>query len=172
VKERLLQLAQRITEELVELAQVVQRAQEGWARTQQSSDDLYLDGVALNLHGFYAGLERLFELIATTIDGTLPQGANWHQMLLQQMAAEIPGVRPAVISEPGRENLDEYRGFRHIVRHVYTFRFDPARIQRLVEEAPAVLGRVRGELQAFADFLQQQAPMDPEGPSGKEEGIS
>jgi hypothetical protein len=37
---------------------VVDRAQEGWHRASTSSDDLYLDGVALNLHGFYAGLER------------------------------------------------------------------------------------------------------------------
>jgi len=49
-----------------------------------------LDGVALNLHGFYAGLERLFELIAAIVDGTVPQGANWHQILLEQMATEAP----------------------------------------------------------------------------------
>jgi hypothetical protein len=125
VNERLLQLAQRMAEALDELERVVQRAQEGWVRARQSSDDLYLDSVALNLHGFYAGLERLFELVATTVDGTLPQGANWHQVLLQQMAAEVPGVRPAVISENGRDALDEYRGFRHVVRHVYTFRCAP-----------------------------------------------
>lgn len=101
MNERLSQVAQRIREGLAELDQVIQRAQAGWSWAQHTSDDLYLDGVALNLHGFYAGLERLFKLIATTIDGTLPQGANWHQLLLQQMAAERPGVRPAVISENG-----------------------------------------------------------------------
>jgi len=69
---------------------VLARAQEGWRRAQRSSDDLYLDGVALNLHGFYAGLERLFELIAAIVDGTVPQGANWHQILLEQMATEAP----------------------------------------------------------------------------------
>jgi len=99
VNERLLKLAQRLVDELIELGQVVQRAQEGWRRAQQSSDDFYLDGVALNLHSFYGGLERLFELIAATVDIALPQGANWHQVLIEQMAAEVPGVRPAVISE-------------------------------------------------------------------------
>lgn len=29
-----------------------------------SDQDIYLDSVALNLHGFYSGLERLFELVA------------------------------------------------------------------------------------------------------------
>lgn len=162
MNERLLELAHRISDELSELQRVVQRAQDGWRRAQQSSDDFYLDSVALNLHGFYAGLERLFELIATAIDGTLPQGVNWHQVLLEQMAAEVPGVRPAVISDRAHKALGEYRGFRHVVRHVYTFQFDAAKVQRLVEEAPTVFGQVRLELQAFATFLEQRAGTDEE----------
>jgi len=160
VSERLLRLAERIRDEHADLDRLVERAQEGWRRAQQSGDDLYLDSVALNLHGFYAGLERLFELIATVIDGTLPRDANWHQVLLQQMASEVPCVRPAVISEETRNALDEYRGFRHIVRHVYTFKFDPAKVQRLVEAGPAVFAQVRAELLAFADFLEQRARTD------------
>ena len=96
MSEQLRRVAKRIRNEFDEMARVISRAQEGWRRAQQSSDDLYLDGVALNLHGLYAGLERLFELIAATIDGTVPQGANWHQLLLEQMAEEVPHVRPAV----------------------------------------------------------------------------
>ncbi len=134
---------------------MVERAQEGWRRAQRSGDDLYLDSAALNLHGFYAGLERLFALIASVVDGTRPQGANWHQVLLEQMAAEISDVRPAVISEETRDALEPYRGFRHIVRHVYTFKFDPAKVQQLAEEAPMVFARARVELLAFADFLEQ-----------------
>jgi len=134
---------------------LVERAQEGWRRAQRSGDDLYLDSAALNLHGFYAGLERLFALIASVVDGTRPQGANWHQVLLEQMAAEISDVRPAVISEETRDALEPYRGFRHIVRHVYTFKFDPAKVQQLAEEAPMVFARARVELLAFADFLEQ-----------------
>jgi hypothetical protein len=162
VNERLLRLANRIRDELGELARVLDRAQEGWQRAQQSSDDLYLDGVALNLHGFYAGLERLFELIAATVDGTVPQGANWHEMLLRQMVAEVPRVRPAVLSETTRSILDEYRGFRHVVRNVYTFKFDPAKVLRLIQAAPMVFSQVRAELLAFADFLEQQARADEE----------
>jgi hypothetical protein len=125
VSERLLRLAQRIRDECDELARVVDRVQEGWRRSQRSSDDLYLDSVALNLHGFYAGLERLFEAITAVVDGSVPRGENWHQMLLEQVAVEAPAVRPAVISDETRWILDEYRGFRHVVRNVYTFRFDP-----------------------------------------------
>lgn len=163
MSERLLRLVERIRDELPDLDLLVERAQEGWRRAQRSGDDFYLDSVALNLHGFYAGLERLFELIATVVDGTMSRGANWHQVLLQQMATEVPYVRPAVISEETRDALDEYRGFRHIVRHVYTFKFDPAKVQRLVEEASAVFAQVRAELLAFADFLEQRVQAGKQG---------
>ena len=99
MNERLLRLAKRIRDELVELDRVVARVAEGWDRALRNADDYYLDGVALNLHGFYGGLERIFELIATVIDGAKPKGENWHQMLLRQMTVEAPGLRPAVISQ-------------------------------------------------------------------------
>ena len=153
--ERLLRIAERIADELDELQRMVQRVQEGWRRAQESADDLYLDAVALNLHSFYSGLERLFELIATSIDGSLPQGANWHTVLLERVAMEISGVRPAVISGTTRDALGAYRGFRHVVRHVYAFRFDAAKMQYLVEEMSAVFTQAQSELLAFADFLKQ-----------------
>jgi hypothetical protein len=153
------QLAGRIRDELVEIERVRRRIETGWQRVQQSADDYYLDGVALNLHGFYSGLERIFELIATHVDGRLPTGENWHQMLLHQMATEISGVRPAVISELTHVQLDEYRGFRHIVRNVYTFKFEPGKVQKLVDNLPVLFSRVQAELLAFAQFLEERSSM-------------
>jgi len=75
-------LVRRIRQELGELERVLNRTQEGWEQFRRSNDDLYLDGVALNLHGLYSGFERLFMRIAETIDGNLPQGAEWHKLLL------------------------------------------------------------------------------------------
>lgn len=91
-------LSARILAELKELSALVERIEQGWERSKLKNDDYYLDGVALNLHGFYSGLERIFEKIASTIDGTVPSAANWHQELLNQISIEIPGVRPVVIS--------------------------------------------------------------------------
>jgi len=81
------------------LEDLIHRIKEGWARADRSGDVYYLDGVALNLHGFYSGLERLFEIISANVDGIRPAGENWHQELLNQMAREIPEVRPALISD-------------------------------------------------------------------------
>ncbi len=59
-------LVRRIRQELEELQRVLGRIQEGWERSRRSNDDYYLDGVALNLHGFYLGFERIFTHIAET----------------------------------------------------------------------------------------------------------
>jgi hypothetical protein len=107
VSDRLLRLSDRIRGECQDLNRVVERAQAGWQRAERSADDLYLDSVALNLHGFYAGLERMFEHIGTTVDGQVPAGEHWHHLLLEQMTSEISGVRPAVISNATRQVLEE-----------------------------------------------------------------
>jgi len=95
---------------LPEIEDTLRRATEGVRRAKKTGDDYYLDGVALNLHSFYSGTERIFELIAANVDDILPKGENWHQELLKQMAEEITEVRPAAISDSVRLDLDEYRG--------------------------------------------------------------
>jgi hypothetical protein len=156
MSEVLYRLAKRIRDSQDDLEIVLQRIEEGWKKYQRSMDDYYLDGVALNLHGFYSGLERIFELIAITVDGTIPEGEHWHKALLQQMTRQISSIRPAVISEYSFEQLDDYRGFRHIVRNVYTYKFDPEKVNKLVEKTPYLSIRLIAELQAFADFLDQE----------------
>ena len=153
MSERLTRLAERIRQDVAELGHVVERTRGAWQRTFESGDDYYLDSVALNLHGFYSGLERIFELIASVIDLSLPRGVNWHSLLLDQMAAEVRGVRPAVVSMETVAALEEYRGFRHIVRNVYAFRVDQARVETLVAGLPLTFSRLQAELEAFAGFL-------------------
>ena len=160
MSERLLRLATRIRDELVELDRVTARVAEGWERALRNADDYYLDGVALNLHGFYSGLERIFELIVTTIDGAMPKGENWHQMLLRQMTTEIPGLRPAVISKSTHNHLNDYRGFRHVVRNVYAYNFETEKLQKLVIDLPVTLAQVSAELLAFASFLERNVKIE------------
>jgi hypothetical protein len=147
-------LVGRIMFELREIATLVQRADQGWCKASESQDDFYLDGVALNLHGFYSGLERIFERIASAVDESVPEGANWHQELLGQMAIEIPGIRPAVISIALKDDLEAYRGFRHVVRNVYTYHLKPEKMAPLIDGLPTVFAAASKEVSVFADFLQ------------------
>jgi len=68
------ELIARIHLELEEIPRVLRRMDDDRARARSSRDDLYLDGVALNVHGFYMGIERILTRIAETIDGKLPHG--------------------------------------------------------------------------------------------------
>jgi len=134
---------------------LVDRAKNGWAKASSQNDDYYLDGVALNLHGFYSGLEKIFEKIAATIDGCVPTAANWHQELLAQMCMEIPDVRPAVISEDLRDMLEDYRGFRHVVRNVYTYHLSPEKMEKLIVKIDIVIKKLNDELLVFAALLRE-----------------
>jgi len=150
-------IAGRIRTELQELAHVVERATHIWRQAATSTDDYYVDATALNLHGFYAGIERLFEMIADGVDQARPSGPYWHQELLRQMAAEVPGARPPVLSLATRDKLDRYRGFRHVVRNVYTFNLDVEQIEVLIRQLSPTMEQVSQELLAFADFLEALA---------------
>lgn len=141
--------------ELSDIEQVVMRAQSGWQQYKTSHDDLYLDSVALCLHGFYNGIEGLLETIATTIDRHLPGGSSWHRDLLAQMANELPNTRPAVISESTLIALDEYRRFRHVVRNVYSYRIDPDQLEPLVEGVTVAFSQVSQELTSVARWILQ-----------------
>ena len=149
------ELIERIHQELDEIPRVLTRMNEGWELFRHSNDDHYLDGVALNLHSFYLGVERILTQMAETIDGKLPRGENWHLLLLQQMMTEVSRVRPAVISTETGTKLDEYRRFRHVVRNVYSYNLDPVKVGKLVSSASELFAQVKAELLAFAAFLEQ-----------------
>jgi hypothetical protein len=148
-------LSGRIQEYLVELERVVERAVRFGNNAHLTGEEAYWDAVALNLHSYYSGIERIFEDIARTIDRTIPESSDWHQRLLFQMTAEIPGIRPAVIGRDTRLGLDDYRAFRHVVRHVYAFNFRPNRLHELVQGLPGGFGAVQNDLAAFREFLEE-----------------
>lgn len=154
--ESYLVLAERIRHELDDLDRLVARANRAvdTAKRHPQDADLLVDSASLNLHDVYSGLERIFRQIAATVDGSVPASAEWHRELLDQMGLDLPKVRPPVLTSEAMQRLDEYLRFRHVVRNVYTFSFDPERIGRLVKELEAVFEQVRQELIAFADFLE------------------
>jgi hypothetical protein len=150
-------LAGRIRQSLLDLKRVVDRADLLLSQALQKDDNGYLDGVALNLHGFYTGVERIFEDIARSVDQAIPGGPEWHRDLLLQMADELASVRPAVITPETRYCLDEYRGFRHLVRNVYTFNLRPSRLRELAEELKSCYQAVEANLHDFMGILEQSA---------------
>lgn len=151
-------VAARIRQELIELEKSVKRAERAMnAATGNESDnkDLFLDAAALSLHDFYTGLERILSQIARAIDGSMPEGREWHRDLLTQMGIALSELRPQVLSTETIYLLDEYRRFRHVVRNVYAFEFDRERVEPLIKRLGQCFIQMQEELLGFADFLEQ-----------------
>lgn len=157
-------LSGRTQQALLDVERVVERAEAMLQKARAThDDDYYYDGIALNLHSFYAGVEAMFEDIARTLDGVIPDSPNWHQELLKQMAAEIAGVRLAVISVQTRYCLDEYRSFRHLVRNLYTFHLRASRVAELCDGLRSCYAALHADVEGFMRNMQSlDEPSDGE----------
>lgn len=135
---------------------------------QKLSDEVVLRGVAGMLQDYYSGTERIFKRIAVEIDERLPKGESWHKSLLDQMKVEIPGVRPAVISETTYRKLDDLRGFRHRVGNIYGFNLLPERVSTHLLALPELHSFLAKDIHLFFATMKQKiqeelkSPGDPE----------
>lgn len=63
------------------------------------STSLLLRGRQSIFHDFFCGVERIFRRIASDLNGGVPAGETGRRDLLVDMKLELPGLRPAVISD-------------------------------------------------------------------------
>ncbi len=110
---------------------------------------------AVALHGWYTGLETIFERIARELDGTVPEGERWHRDLLSQMSAEVPGLRPPVIDPSLVASLSAILAFRHFFRHAYAATFDSRQLLEDVDRLIAVASPIEKHLDDFAEFIRK-----------------
>jgi hypothetical protein len=148
-------LRQKTEIELAELAIVSSEVQRLMNKYLTTMDADYLGSVAMNLQSFYTGSERILLAIAKVIDQSIPTGEHWHQALLDQLATDIDVIRPRLLSEELRQNLDELRRFRHVVRGLYAFKLDPQLIQSLAFVIPQVFERLQVDCQQFWERMEE-----------------
>jgi hypothetical protein len=155
-------LHERLQIEWQDVHQAAEKAMDAYQQLtpERPNTAIYLDSIALNLHGFYNGLERIFEWLARQIDGTIPEGASWHRDLLQQMSFAVPNVRPSVIQPETRILLEEFLGFRHVVRNLYTWHFEPEKISSLVAQLPETVAALDADFAHFRRFLNAATHAD------------
>lgn len=116
---------------------------------------VYEESLALKVHNFYTGCERIFQKIADDINGGVPTSRDWHKRLLRSMSLEIENIRPPVISKTTARSLENYLAFRHLVRNIYGFEIDSERLQALIEKIYGVHGKFRNEVEKFIAFLRK-----------------
>ena len=101
------------------------------------------------LHDFYTGIERIFQKIANDLEENAPDGRGWHKALLEDMALDIPQVRPRVITDEFAKQLDDYLRFRHLFRGIYGFELETERMRPLFDHVGEVLQNLESQLQIF-----------------------
>lgn len=153
---------ERIEAELGDVRRAAEKAARAYDLSQHTGPQatFYLDSVALNLHGFYNGVERIFEWIARELDGGRPAGPTWHRDLLTQMTLEVEGLRPAAIRPHTAQSLAEYLRFRHLVRNLYTWSYEAEKLAELIAGLPQTLGDLQTDLTAFGRFLEAASLAD------------
>jgi hypothetical protein len=122
----------------------------------ETSEKVTLYATAALLDTFYTGVEKAFRRIALELGG-VPEGSGWHRVLLDDMALEIPKVRPSVLRAETARSLSRFLAFRHRFRNLYLFDLEPAPVGALVAELPGTWAAVRTELGQFALVLERLA---------------
>jgi uncharacterized protein YukE len=117
---------------------------------------LFYENLALKLHTFYTGCERIFQTLAAELNGAPPTGFDWHRRLLERMGTAWQD-RPALLSPASVEGLREYLAFRHVVRNIYGFELDVERVEYLVARYQVVWEQVEADLESFVAWLHALA---------------
>lgn len=112
-----------------------------------------LRAIALLLTEIYLGAENLMLRVAKSLDEPIPSGKAWHAELLEQFSKETPNLRPELFNQDTVSLLDEFRRFRYVVHHTYSFDYDWQEINKLLNMAPALLEGLIRDTQTFRGFL-------------------
>ncbi|WP_244618865.1 hypothetical protein [Rhizobium sp. 18065] len=114
-----------------------------------------MSAVSSGIHNVYNGVENILLSLARDVDDDVPTGPSAHQDVLDQMAADVAGMRPALLDLELYEALTELKGFRHLVRHRYGLELKPDKVVEnlaLLQKAfPSFLAAVIALEQTMSD---------------------
>ena len=97
--EAVMTLIQELNGDMEEINRLRNHNFRAWDRIEAGGDDVLDYGaLAFTIHTIYGVIENYFLRISKFFENSLPQD-SWHKTLVERMALEIPGVRPALITD-------------------------------------------------------------------------
>jgi len=126
------------------------------ARAENSgwSDEMDLLALGSALHNLYNAFEGYLLRVAKFFENNVDK-QSWHRDLLDRMALEIPGVRPALITKREMiERIDELRRFRHVFRNLYKTRLHPGKVRIVLVAARGLADDFTGMHEVFIAWLR------------------
>ncbi len=111
--------------------------------------------LALTMHSFYTGCERILVRLISNIDGGMTKSGEWHRQLLRQASLAIHEVRAPIISTPEvYEFLHELRGLRHVIRNVYTNQLKPESLLHFGKRTLLIYPECKRQVEEFMSSLE------------------
>lgn len=155
LENRLSLLVDSIKDDLVSLQGIRDKIFDLRGQLQRESNYAIKMALALTIHNFYNCIENIFGSIAREFGNEI-EGGMWHVDLLKSMKLERNGIRPAVIDQKIYNFLNELRGFRHIVRHSYSYELDERRMFLITDDIASYFDRLIEKINKFIDFVNEE----------------
>jgi hypothetical protein len=157
--ESFLGLIEELEGDARELERILGHNRRAWARIEGgASDPIDWGALGFTLHSAYGVLENYFLRVSKFFENNL-DAERWHKALVEKMGLEIPGVRPALLSEErAKRQALELLKFRHRFRNLYGEDLDPAKtaeIQGIAEEFFPLFARLHADFIAKLRVLAQ-----------------
>ena len=138
---------------LVDVDRIADRVEARGAASGERPEEV--DSLGYQLHNLYGAFEQVFEVVARYFENRVA-AAGYHAGLIRRMQLNIPGVRPALLSESTAAGLDELRRFRHLFRHAYSADLDPHKVRRLAAGAGPLRRAFARDLDRFLARLRPE----------------
>jgi hypothetical protein len=152
-----LALKSRIEDEMKSIEDTIQTITDLLKQKDTIPQVALIPALASYVADFYTGCERISERVAVYLDGGLPTSKDWHQELLKQVAESGGDNRPPLWSGALLLELDEYRKFRHLERHIYKIELKPDRVIILAKNVKPVFDKIKSSVERFYSWLDKQA---------------
>jgi len=120
-------------------------------RKESDLDDIEIRAASLSLSAIYNGIEKILLDVLKENGQYLKNEQFWHTLLLQR------SVDSKIISEKTFNELKGFLGFRHFIRHAYSFEINPLTINTILDNAQSLVELFIMEIR---DYYQSKSDMD------------
>lgn len=155
MKEKLELLIANLRDDLSSISKLTSEYDYFMATIGDKEPDIYQRAViGYYLHNFYNACENIFLNIAKVFENNIDP-LEWHKGILKRMKLDIEDIRPRVISDSLYMILDDFRAFRHIFRHVYSFELDWEKEKLVADKFQAAVEQLNKEIIEFIVFIKK-----------------
>ena len=126
----------------------------------KTPDFIELSAAAMVLHSFYNGIENIILMILKSYEEKLPSGNNWHMELLEKASIQN-GDRKIIINNKLKNQLEEYRKFRHIVRHTYNYKLNWTMMEGIMNNMNTIWSKAKENLNKFMEPEEEKKSEEP-----------